>query len=129
MQQREEGLRAIVGGADMNDAGRDVLVAAILDGNTVKRGIKGWLPNGMLLPDELLTDEWVVNDLLDIYGRSLLTGVRTIQGERVFAAIRLDMNELDVFGDHALLPVISDSLGQIVWMGGDRRKLPRSRCT
>ena len=120
VEQREEGLRAIVGGADMNDAGRDVLVAAILDGNTVKHGIKGWLPDGMLLPDELLTDEWVVNDLLDIYGRSLLTGVRTIQGERVFAAIRLDMNELDVFGDHALLPVISDSLGQIVWMGATK---------
>ncbi len=118
--QREEGLRAIVGGADMRDAGRDVLVAAVLDGNTVERGIKGWLPDGMLLPDELLTDEWVVNDLLDIYGRSLLSGVRTIQGKRVFAAVRLDMNELDVFGDHALLPVISDSLGQIVWMGATK---------
>ena len=120
VEQREEGLRAIVGGADMNDAGRDVLVAAVLDGNTVERGIKGWLPDGMLLPDELLTDEWVVNDLLDIYGRSLLTGVRTIQGKRVFAAIRLNMNELDVFGDHLLLPVISDNLGQIVWMGATK---------
>ncbi|HOO88669.1 MAG TPA: hypothetical protein PK442_13280, partial [Synergistales bacterium] len=40
VEQREEGLRAIVGGADMGDAGRDVLVAAVLDGNTVKRGIK-----------------------------------------------------------------------------------------
>ena len=120
VEQREEGLRAIVGGADMNDAGRDVLVAVVLDGNTVERGIKGWLPDGMLLPDELLTDEWVVNDLLDIYGRSLLTGVRTIQGKRVFAAIRLNMNELDVFGDHLLLPVISDNLGQIVWMGATK---------
>ncbi len=115
--QREEGLRAIVGGADTRDAGRDVLVAAVLDGNRIERTLKGWLPDGMVLPDELLTDEWFINDLLDIYGRSLLTGVRTIQGKRVFAALRLDMDELNVFGDHRLLPVISDSLGQIVWTG------------
>lgn len=115
--QREEGLRAIVGGVDTRDAGHDVLVAAILDGNRIERTFKGWLPDGMALPDELLTDEWAMNDLLDIYGRSLLTGVREIRGKRVFAALRLDMDELNVFGDHRLLPVISDSLGQIVWTG------------
>ena len=116
-EQREEGLRAIVGGADACNSCHEVLVAAILDGDRIGRVLKGWLPSGMILPEELLSEEWHISDLVDVYGRNLLTGVRKIMGKRVFTAIRLDFDELNSLGDHSLIPVISDQLGQIVWQG------------
>lgn len=116
-EQREEGLRAIVGGADACDSCHEVLVAAVLDGDRIGRVLKGWLPSGMALPEELLSEEWHISDLVDVYGRNLLTGVRKIMGKRVFAAIRLNFEELNSLGDHSLIPVISDEFGQIVWQG------------
>ena len=116
-EKREEGLRAIVGGADTCDTGLDVLVAAVLDGDRVGRVLKGWLHEGMALSEELLSKEWQVSDLVDVYGRNLLTGVRNVMGKDVFAAIRLDFDELNSLGDHSLIPIISNNVGQIAWLG------------
>ena len=118
IERREHGLKAIVSGvSEACDDERDVLLAAIIDGNRITHVLKGWLPVGMVLPDQLLTDDWAVGDLVDVYGRNLFTCVRRVMGLKVFAAIRLDLNELDAYWDHSLLPVISDGLGKILWMG------------
>jgi HD-GYP domain-containing protein (c-di-GMP phosphodiesterase class II) len=120
----EDALHAITPGEAARNGGHEVLVAATLDGNRIVRGMKGWLPDGTVLPGQLLTDEWTVTDLLDLYDRNLLARVLEMDGKKIFAALRLEMDELNVFGDHNILPIISDLRGRIVWMGETRETMP-----
>ncbi len=125
VEAAEEIVRTVtVGKAPIQDAGGSVLVIALLDGNSIQLSIKGWLPNGLELPPDILTPEWTATDLLDAYGRNLLVRVTKIRGLRVFAAISPDMRDFEEFANQTFLPVIFDSQGHILWMGGENQESP-----
>ncbi len=125
VEAAEEIIRTVASGrSPMQDAGGSVLVIALLDGNSIQLSIKGWLPNGLELPQDILTPKWTATDLLDAYGRNLLVRAAKIGGLRVFAAISPDMRDFEEFASQTFLPVISDSQGHILWMGGENRNSP-----
>ena len=125
VEAAEEIIRTVASGkSPMQDAGGSVLVIALMDGNTIQLSIKGWLPNGLELPHDILTPEWTATDLLDAYGRNLLARVTKIGGLRVFAAISPDMRDFEELADQTFLPIIFDSQGHILWLGGENTRSP-----
>ncbi len=106
-------------GAGHPDRVNGVLLAAVIEDSTIVSVLKGWLPEGMVLPPEILAPGWKMNDLLDQFGRNLLTGIMTVDGKRVFAAMDLDLNELNVAGTPDILPILSTSTGSVVWTGSE----------
>jgi hypothetical protein len=82
-----------------------------MEDSAIASVLKGWLPEGMILPREILAPGWKMNDLLDQFGRNLLTGTMTVDGKTVFAALDLDLNELNVAGTPDILPVLSTPHG------------------
>ena len=120
VEAAEEIIRTVASGkSPMQDAGGSVLVIALMDGKAVQLSIKGWLPNGLELPNDILTPEWTATDLLDAYGRNLLARVTKIGGLRVFAAISPDMRDFEELAGQTFLPIIFDSQGHILWLGGE----------
>ena len=125
VEAAEEIIRTVSSGkSPMQDAGGSILLIALMDGNTIQLSIKGWLPNGLELPQDILTAEWTATDLLDAYGRNLLSRVTKIRGLRVFAAISPDMRDFEELTDQTFLPVIFDAQGHILWMGGENNGSP-----
>ena len=125
VEAAEEIIRTVAAGkSPMQDAGGSVLLIALMDGNTVQLSIKGWLPNGLELPHDILTPDWTATDLLDAYGRNLLVRTTKIRGLRVFAAINPDMRDFEELTGQTFLPVIFDSQGHILWMGGENTRSP-----
>lgn len=97
-----------------------VALAVIMDGDKIRTVIKGWLPEGMALPPEILKNEWQMNDLLDLSGRNLLSSVMSVGDLQVFAALDLDLDELKVVWFSDLFTILSTANGAIVWGGYER---------
>ena len=117
VERGEEFIREAVRDEIPHGMKNNVLAVVILDGDRIVKSLKGWLPEGMVLPPELLNTYWEMNDLLDIYGRNLLTGIITVDGHKIFAAMELNLGELDAAGSKRILPILSTSSGRVVWMG------------
>jgi HD-GYP domain-containing protein (c-di-GMP phosphodiesterase class II) len=117
VRRGEMSVRALVRGWSSPARENRVLLAALVENNTITSVLKGWFPEGMVLPPGILSPEWQMNDLLDQFGRNLLTGTMTVDGKTVFAAMDLDLNELNVAGTPGILPVLSTSTGSVVWTG------------
>jgi len=117
VERGEEFIRNTVEGIQSRALGNPVTMIAVLDGDRVEKTLKGWLPEGMILPEEILTPAWEMNDLLDPYGGNLLTRTMTVDGRKVFAAMKLQLEELDAAGTSRILPVLSTSSGSAVWTG------------
>ena len=101
---------------DLNDR---VVLAAVMDGDKIHSVLKGWLPVGMVLPREVLKKGWRMNDLLDMSGRNLLSTVMRVGDMEVFAALDLDMDELNVGGSPDLLTILSTPDGVLIWGGAE----------
>ena len=119
VRRGEASVRGLVRGWSSPDRVNGVLLATVIEDSTIVSVLKGWLPEGMVLPPEILAPGWKMNDLLDQFGRNLLTGIMTVDGKRVFAAMDLDLNELNVAGTPDILPILSTSTGSVVWTGSE----------
>ena len=117
VRQGENAVKSLIGGIPHHEGNEIVLLAAVLDENKIATVLKGWLPEGMILPNSLVERGWRVNDLLDQLGRNLLSGVMTVDGKSVFAVLNLDFAELDGMGTPKILPVLSTPTGAVVWAG------------
>lgn len=117
VRRGEASVRGLVRGWSSPDRENGVLLAAVMEDSAIASVLKGWLPEGMILPREILAPGWKMNDLLDQFGRNLLTGTMTVDGKTVFAALDLDLNELNVAGTPDILPVLSTPTGSVVWTG------------
>lgn len=101
-------------GDQQNDS---VPIVAVLSSKTVLRSLRGWLPQGLRLPDELLGAQWQVSDILDADGYPLLTGTMYVDGKEVFVGIRLDFSVMDFAGAQSSLPIVTTNTGRILWTG------------
>jgi HD-GYP domain-containing protein (c-di-GMP phosphodiesterase class II) len=117
VKQGENAVKSLAGGIPHHEGNEIVLLAAVLDENRIETVLKGWLPEGMILPHNLIEHGWRVNDLLDQLGRNLLSGVMTVDGKSIFAVLDLDFSHLDGMGTPKILPVLSTPTGAIVWVG------------
>ena len=126
VEAAEEIIRTVASGkSPMQDAGGSVLVIALMDGKAVQLSIKGWLPNGLELPNDILTPEWTATDLLDAYGRNLLARVTKIGGLHVFAAISPDMRD---FGNSRARPFSRSSSTHRGTSSGWAARISGHRC-
>ena len=120
VRQGENAVKSLTAGIPHHEGNEIVLAAAVLDQNRIDRVLKGRLPEGITLPYELIVRGWRVNDLLDQFGRNLLSGVMTVNGRQVFAVLDLDFSELDAIAAPGILPVLSTPTGAAVWTGVSR---------
>lgn len=117
VRQGENAVKSLMSGIPHHEGNEIVLVAAVLDQNRIESVLKGWLPKGMVLPDSIISPDWRVNDLLDQFGRNLLSGVMSVNGKQVFVVLDLDFSELDEIGTPGIIPVLSTPGGAVVWTG------------